>query len=72
MIPQEGCFNAHQHVLWGKSDFKNDSRSLFEFSVRAHAQLSYTNICRYHMEEKTGTLLYIYRNCFILEVDPSG
>ena len=40
--------------------------------MRAHAQLSYTTICTYHMEEITGTLLYIYRNCFILEIDPSG
>ena len=29
-------------------------------------------ICTYHMEEITGTLLYIYRNCFILEIEPSG
>ena len=42
------------------------------FPVRAHAHLSYTNICTYHMEEITGTLLYIYGNCFILEIDPSG
>ena len=40
--------------------------------MRAHAQLSYKKICTYHMEEITGTLLYIYRNCFILEIDPSG
>ena len=24
------------------------------------------------MEELIGTLLYIYRNCFMLEIDPSG
>ena len=51
---------------------KNISGSYFEFSVRAHAQLPYTNIFTYHMEEITGTLLYIYRNCFIVEIDPSG
>ena len=41
-------------------------------SVRAHAQMTYTNISTYHMEEITGTLLYIYRNCVILEIEPSG
>ena len=40
--------------------------------MRAHAQLSYTNICTYHMEEITGRLLYIYRNCFMLGIDPSA
>ena len=40
--------------------------------MRAHAQLSYTNICTCHMEEIIGTLLYIYRNYFMLDVDPSG
>ena len=39
--------------------------------MRAHAQLSYTNICRYHIEEIIGTLLYIYRNCFMLGVPAS-
>ena len=62
-------FNAHKH---GEKDFRNDSGSNFKFSVRAHAQLSYTNICTYHMEGITGTLLYIYGNCLILEIDPSG
>ena len=38
-----------------------------KFSLRAHAQLSYTNICTYHMEGTTATLLYIYGNCLILE-----
>jgi len=28
--------------------------------------------CTYHMEEITGTLLYIYRNCSMLGIDPSG
>ena len=28
--------------------------------------------CTYHMEEITGTLLYIYRNCFMLGIEPSG
>ena len=32
----------------------------------------YTNICKYHMEEITGTLWYIYRNCSMLDIDPSG
>ena len=40
--------------------------------LRAHAQLSYTNIWTYHMEEITGTILFIYRNCFIVGIDPSG
>ena len=30
------------------------------------------NICKYHMLEITGILLYIYRNCFMLEIEPSG
>ena len=25
-----------------------------------------------HMEEISGTLLYIYRNCYMLVIDPSG
>ena len=58
--------------LRGKNDFQNDSGSKLEFSTRAHAQLSYIHICTYHMEEITGKLLYIYRNCFILTIDPSG
>ena len=40
--------------------------------MRAHAQLSCTNICTYHMEEITGRLLYIYRNCFMLGIDLSA
>ena len=32
----------------------------------------YTNSCTYHMEEITGTLWYIYRNCSMLDIDPSG
>ena len=40
--------------------------------LRAHAQLSYTNIWTYHMEEITVTLLYIYRICSMLDTDPSG
>ena len=58
--------------LRGKNDFKNDSGSQFEFCVRAHAQLSYINTCTYHMEELIGTVLYIYRNCFMSEIGPSG
>ena len=30
------------------------------------------NSSTYHMEEITGTLLYIYRNCTILGIEPSG
>ena len=41
-------------------------------SEHAHAQLSCTNICTYHMEGLTGKLLYIYRSCFILGIEPSG
>ena len=34
--------------------------------------ISYTNICTYQMEEITGKLLYIYRNCPMLVIEPSG
>ena len=59
-------------TLGEKMTLKMNWDHWFEFSVRAHAQLPYTNICTYHMEEKTGTLLYIYRNCLVLEIDLSG
>lgn len=39
--------------------------------VRAHAQLWYTHSWMYHMGEITDTLLNMYRNCFILLIDPS-
>ena len=41
-------------------------------SARAHAQLSYIHTCASHMEEITCKFLYIYRSCFILQIDPSG
>ena len=72
MIPQEVCFNAHEHVPSGKIMALKWLGIRIWVSVRAHAQLSYTNICTYHMEEITSTLLYIYRNWFMLEIDPSG
>ena len=42
------------------------------FSARAQAQLLHVRTCTYHMGEEPGTLLYIYRNCFMLVIDPSG
>ena len=42
------------------------------FSARAQAQLLHVRTCTYHMGEVPGTLLYIYRNCFMLVIDPSG
>ena len=41
-------------------------------SARAHAQLSNTNCITYHMQEITSSLLHIYRNCWLLQIEPSG
>ena len=42
---------------------------------RAHAQLSNSHSTKthtYHMEDITGLLLHIYRNCLLLQIEPSG
>ena len=41
-------------------------------SARAHAQLLYIHTSASHMEEITGKFFYIYRSCFMLQIDPSG
>ena len=40
--------------------------------ARAHAQLSNKNCITYHMEEISSSLLHIYRNCWLLQIEPSG
>ena len=59
-------------TLGGKMTLKmtrdHNSSFLREHMRNCHIQ----TFCTYQMEEITGTLLYIYRNCLMLVIDSSG
>ena len=46
----------------------------FKMSVLtgAHAQFTNRHVPPYHMEEIARTLLCIYRNCYLLQIELSG